>query len=240
MGSTAYVLVGGSTPVGEAIRRCEELIRSNPGDRALDAGVTRCISALVAMAGRAEEALELVERSSRVLDEFDSVATFLGKSAAAEAREFAGDRAGAMRELEAKWLKFEEIRVRPSDIRAMDAAYALALLYCNDGRWDDAERCLAYGGEAPRKPASASSSRRALPARRGLPPIAAATPKPSRSHSRLSSSLSTAACSISEHGSGRRSPRCKGRPATMRKPTLPSRARSNSTSRRETSLPLPP
>src|SRR5262249_13938673 len=24
-----------------------------------------------------------------------------------------------------------------------------ALMYCDDGRWDDAERCLAYGADAP-------------------------------------------------------------------------------------------
>ena len=32
---------------------------------------------------------------------------------------------------------------------AMQSAYLLALLYCDDGRWDDAEQCLAYGAEVP-------------------------------------------------------------------------------------------
>jgi ATP/maltotriose-dependent transcriptional regulator MalT len=31
----------------------------------------------------------------------------------------------------------------------MASAYRLALMYCDDGRWDDAERSLAYGSEVP-------------------------------------------------------------------------------------------
>ena len=56
--STAYALHQGPTPAEEAIGRCEELIRRNPGDRAVEATVTRCMAALMAMTGR-DEALEL-------------------------------------------------------------------------------------------------------------------------------------------------------------------------------------
>jgi len=31
----------------------------------------------------------------------------------------------------------------------MRAAYQLALLYCDEGRWDDAEDCLSYGKDVP-------------------------------------------------------------------------------------------
>ena len=31
----------------------------------------------------------------------------------------------------------------------MTAAYHLALLYCDQGRWDEAGRCLEYGRDAP-------------------------------------------------------------------------------------------
>ena len=70
-----------------------------------------------------------------------------GHSVGATARELAGDRAGAMEELEAKWLKLEAARTRPTDQRAMGAAYHLALFHCDDGHWDEVERCLAYAAE---------------------------------------------------------------------------------------------
>ena len=35
------------------------------------------------------------------------------------------------------------------DWRAMWAAYQLALLYCDEGRWDAAARCLDYGCDVP-------------------------------------------------------------------------------------------
>jgi hypothetical protein len=31
----------------------------------------------------------------------------------------------------------------------MQAAYELGLLYCEEGRWDDAAQCVAYGNEVP-------------------------------------------------------------------------------------------
>ena len=64
-------LCDGPTPVGEAIGRCEELLDSARDDRVLEAVVKRFLAELYAMAGRSEEALELVRESSRVLDELD-------------------------------------------------------------------------------------------------------------------------------------------------------------------------
>ena len=50
--------------------------------------MTRCMAALVAMTGRVEEALELTEKSSRVLDEL-GMGT-LSREASAEALELPG------------------------------------------------------------------------------------------------------------------------------------------------------
>ena len=45
----------------------------------------------------------------------------------------------------------------------MRAAYTLAFLYCDHGRWDDAADCLAYGRDVP---AGVPGRRSRLPARR--------------------------------------------------------------------------
>jgi tetratricopeptide (TPR) repeat protein len=131
--STAHALQQGPTPAEEGIRRCEELIRRNPGDRTVEASVTRCMAALVAMTGRAEEALELTEQSSRVLDEFGSDRAPSSREASGEARELAGDIAGAIREHELRWEKLERRRVGRLDVRAMHAAELLGLIHCDLG-----------------------------------------------------------------------------------------------------------
>ena len=150
IGSIAYNLALGPTRAGEAIRRCEQLIHANRDDRVLEAVVGECMALPVAMTGRADEALALVTHNRAILDELDplglGVATWF-RDAAAAALVYAGDRAGARRELEARWQKLEAMRHRPSDGRAVRAAYQLALLYCDEERWDDVDRCLAYGGE---------------------------------------------------------------------------------------------
>jgi tetratricopeptide (TPR) repeat protein len=127
-------------PTSGAIRRCEELRRSSSDDQTLDGVVTRNLAALYAMAGRLDDAREAIRRSSAVLDDL------------AEAKELLGDRAGAKEELSAAWRRFGDIGGNTPDRRAMHGAYKLALLYCDDGRWDDAERCLEYGSEVSQLP----------------------------------------------------------------------------------------
>ena len=141
--SIAYALHQGPTPAEEAISRCKELIRSNPRDKAVEASVTRCMAALMAMTGRAEEALELTEKSSSVLDEFDM--STLSREASAEALEYAGNIAGTIREHELKWDALESRRAGRLDARAMHAAEELGLIQCDLGNWAEAERCAAYG-----------------------------------------------------------------------------------------------
>jgi hypothetical protein len=56
----------------------------------------------------------------------------------------------------------------------MQAAYRLALLYCEDGRWHDAEGCLTYGRDVPIPRTTATAANRLaaqalLAAHRGLP-----------------------------------------------------------------------
>jgi tetratricopeptide (TPR) repeat protein len=148
IGTLTYVLCDGPTPVAEAIRRCEELRDSGPRDLELDAVVNRSLAALLAMAGRLDEARELGASSSRLLDPNTfNVHSSVYRIIAAEQKELCGDRAGAEDDLIAKWEQFGR---RPStDARAMHAAYHLALLYCDDGRWDEAEHWLEYGEEIP-------------------------------------------------------------------------------------------
>src|SRR5207249_10521987 len=53
--SLAMTICEGPMPVGDAMRRCEELRDANRDDRVLEAVIMRCLSALLAMAGRFDE-----------------------------------------------------------------------------------------------------------------------------------------------------------------------------------------
>jgi class 3 adenylate cyclase/tetratricopeptide (TPR) repeat protein len=143
--SLAMTLVGGPMPAADAIRRCEELLEANADDRVLDAVITRCLSELYAMAGRFDDARAAWEKSNRVLDDANILtASRVSQLHSARARALAGDRAGAEQELVARWLYFRKTLNGAPDTRAMQAAYDLANHYCDDGRWDDAEECLAF------------------------------------------------------------------------------------------------
>jgi tetratricopeptide (TPR) repeat protein len=135
----------GPTPVREAIRRFDELIRANPGDGLLEALVMRYLGPLLAMAGRFDEARDLVERSNRVLDQSGHIGSWATRAVAAEARELIGDLPGAEHELETTWRAIDAYRNGAVDIRTLQTAAQLAMVYCDDGRWDDAERCLELG-----------------------------------------------------------------------------------------------
>jgi tetratricopeptide (TPR) repeat protein len=142
-------LMYGPTPAAEGIRRCEELLLSVADDRLLVAVISGQLSALLAMAARFDEARELGASSSAVFDELGLMNTPF-RFAAADAKAFAGDRDGAERELTAIWLKMRDARGNSLDARAIRAASLLALLYADEGRWDEVERYLAYGRDAPR------------------------------------------------------------------------------------------
>jgi class 3 adenylate cyclase len=149
VGTLSFFLAGGphgSWPVGEAISRCEELLEANVADPLLEASLTRSLAVLFAMAGRFDEARQCVQRSSLVLDGLNQLTvSFVFQQSAAEAKELLGDRAGAERELVARYLGMRAAATDGRNGLAMGAAVSLASFYCDDGRWLDAADCLAYG-----------------------------------------------------------------------------------------------
>jgi tetratricopeptide (TPR) repeat protein len=139
----------GPTPVGEATARCEELRAASSNDRVLDAVLTRHLSSLYAMAARFDDAREAWEQAGRVLDQANMVVTsWVSAMHSAVAKELAGNRAGAESDLKAMWHHTRNVLGGAPDGRAMHAAYRLAYFYCDDGRWSDAEECLAFHGDS--------------------------------------------------------------------------------------------
>jgi tetratricopeptide (TPR) repeat protein len=150
VGSVAYALCDGPTPVAAGIARCEDLLGSSGGDQVFEAFVLLCLSCLLAMAGRRDEACSRIERGSRIFEQIDRLSTaWVYRIVAAETRELIGDVEGAERDLSGKWNFFRNFGMFEPDARAIHAASQLALLYCDEGRWDEAEVCTDYGREAP-------------------------------------------------------------------------------------------
>ena len=124
------------------------------------------------MAGRFDDAREALRTSSPVLDDLPhDIPVWTYRWTAAWARELVGDDAGAERDLRARWRNFEELGEQTIDTRSMNSAYMLALFYCDRGRWDDAEECLAYGRSLAAPPYTRPSVSQA---KRGWQPTAAA------------------------------------------------------------------
>jgi DNA-binding SARP family transcriptional activator len=143
--AVAQPLRTGPMPVADAIRRCEELRAENAADQVLDAAIARVLSSLYAMACRFDEARACWEQAALVLDETNTLThSWATRAHAAHAKELAGDRAGAERELRAQWRSFGGTLDGAPNMRAMFAAYDLANFYCDEGRWDEAEECLAF------------------------------------------------------------------------------------------------
>jgi DNA-binding SARP family transcriptional activator len=144
------VLCDGPVPAAAAIDRCRELLQSYGDDHVLEAVIGRFLSLLLAMVARFDEAREHLDRSSLVLDQVKSVSqSWVYRRMAAQARELIGDLAAAEHEHVAKWLSLRDVRDGLPDARAMQAACDLAILYCDEGRWDEAADMLVYGREVP-------------------------------------------------------------------------------------------
>jgi hypothetical protein len=75
--------------------------------------------------------------------------SWIYKVVSAETKELIGDFEGAAADLEAKWRHLDDESDYDPDVRAMGAAYRLALIRCDQGHWDAAEACLAYGAQVP-------------------------------------------------------------------------------------------
>jgi class 3 adenylate cyclase/tetratricopeptide (TPR) repeat protein len=142
VGSIGMALINGSTPVGTAIRRGEELREAHGDDSVLAAVVTRHLSYLYAMAGHAQGALEAARASSLVLDELQLPAYL---TIAALARQLAGDGAGAEHDLKTDWLRLRDRVDTGSGSRG--PVIDLANFYCDEGRWNEAADLLAYKPE---------------------------------------------------------------------------------------------
>ncbi len=138
-----HSLFTGPTPADVALERCEQLARGTRSDRVVEALVKRYQGVFYAMAAEPALALQLIEESSQVLDELDQqIFSWLDRNRAAYARELAGDLPGAEREYLARWQYFARHGDR-SKLWAVASACNLGLLYCDERRWDDAERVAA-------------------------------------------------------------------------------------------------
>jgi len=100
------------------------------------------------MAGRFDEAREHLRASNPVFDQVVQTDFSLNcRWAAADAIGLAGDLAGAEQELAAVFLTMRDARGAVPEARALRVAADLALLLCDQGRWDEAAAYLAYGEE---------------------------------------------------------------------------------------------
>jgi hypothetical protein len=103
------------------------------------------------MAGRFDDACELLERSGGILHEVhvEGVSAACSR-VAAQTMELLGDRAGAEQELVVTVQRLRDTgRYARGDARALIVSCHLAQLYCDDGRWNDAAGCLEYDRDAP-------------------------------------------------------------------------------------------
>jgi tetratricopeptide (TPR) repeat protein len=110
----------------------------------------RALGSNYAMAGRADEALALFAESSLVLNELNHrVYSMTYRAGAAWGRELAGDPIGAEQEWLARYDYYKGLGYNGINIHAISSAYALANLYCDQGRWEEAERLTTPYRELP-------------------------------------------------------------------------------------------
>jgi class 3 adenylate cyclase/tetratricopeptide (TPR) repeat protein len=142
-------LSAGPAAVGPATPRAEELLSSAADDWVLEAYLKPAVALLYAMAGRFEEALALASESIGALADLGSTSAWTTRGQqVARALEDAGDRAGAERERKAALAYFRDLRPDTVQGGAWLLGGALARLYCDEDRWEDAEEALAYGRDA--------------------------------------------------------------------------------------------
>ena len=239
VGSLVYVLCDGPVPVTEAIRRVDELERSSGGDALAAAILGQCKGGLLAMAGRLVEARELLERSDAEFRRHPTGGTNRPayRELAAEAWELLGEPARAEQELAAKYEHYRHYRGADfgTNAQALQAAYVLALLCCDQGRWDDAERWIEYGRDVPVPDyfldwvVVGLAARSRIAAHRGDLAAAVECGRRAVELAERSERINRSALAP-----GSRSPRCTASAARRPRPTPRSRQRSGSTTQRET------
>jgi DNA-binding SARP family transcriptional activator len=137
-------------PAGQALQRSEELLQRFGDDRVLEGVLTRFRALLLTMVGRFDEARDGLERSAAILDAINLLTpSWVYRAAAAEAKLLLGDTAGAEQELVSRFATLRTMRAEGPDGRAIQSQARLALVYCDEGRWDEATACLTYGAEVP-------------------------------------------------------------------------------------------
>ena len=152
IGTLCHSLCRGPTPVGEAIRRCEELLRRSRDDRVLEAvdrrASCRCSSRWRAASTRRASSSE---RSSLVLDELDHdhvLGVPLGCRRGAESSPATTPApSGSSRR---QWQWFREVGRPAIDERAMHAAYRSRSSTATTAAGTTPSDCLAYGRDVPR------------------------------------------------------------------------------------------
>ena len=151
IGRIAIRLCEGSTPADEAIDRIESLRSSAANDPVLDAGLQRCLALVLAMAGRDEDAREHINASRVPLDQVDQTNfSFSSHWKAARANILIGELVDAEQELIAAFRRMRDAKGDAPESRALRAAAILAVLYEDQGRWEEAAEYLAYGEEIDR------------------------------------------------------------------------------------------
>ena len=127
----------GPTPAGEAIPRCDEILREAKGDRTVEAGTLGILAGLHAMRGSFEQARRLFADSIQILEELGFTLRMASRRTISGAIELlAGDSAAAERELRWGFERLEEIGEH-QDLPGIAAQLAEALY--RQGRFDEAE-----------------------------------------------------------------------------------------------------
>jgi DNA-binding SARP family transcriptional activator len=148
-------LCGYGTPVHEVIALLEELLSASRDDRVLEASLLCCRAFALAMAGRLDEARAQLDVSIPALDEAGEAIPIrlrIARRMAGNTRLLLGDYDAAERDLIALHLEFRDLRGDAPEGRALLHAARLALIYCDQGRWQEAAGALVYGEEVDRMP----------------------------------------------------------------------------------------
>jgi class 3 adenylate cyclase/tetratricopeptide (TPR) repeat protein len=146
LGALTVSLLWGSTPVPEAIRRCEEFVAQLEGDRVLEARVTIVVAELEARRGNLERAHDLYRRGQGLLEEL-GLLLYVGiyTQSGGVIRMLAGDYEGAERELRRG---YEILRRMGEKASLSTGAALLSRALYEQGRIEESDRFAAVSEAA--------------------------------------------------------------------------------------------